>query len=529
MNRADLRGAGVLVRTELRAHVRYVRRDGRRALATVLMLLALPFWIGVTAFDPARSFGRALASGAVPYGTAGATFTGLTVAAGYIGAAGGFNQRRVGAVGPLVRTSLAPAAVSLGRMAHRVAEALVVVVPTTLFLLLAVTIGAGGPVVPLVVSLAALPVFVAAYTVGRVVGDVLRYANERLGVSLWVKALAVLALTAVFFLGTQLFVSGGMSGDASVGVPAFLPGRPLQAYAGFVFAPLGTTPTPLGAGVAAVLVLLGPVAVLGGVRLETYLLVRDVGSDDSKRAAGTRGVPAVFRRPPSLRVAWRYLLRTRRDPRMLAHLGPLLFGGLAMVGSVLQSPSTLLRTGPPALVVGGATFAGSAYCLNPLGDDVDQLPLLLTSTESVGVLLRGRMLSGILPGLGLGVGVGTPLALLEWSPLYAVGQTLLAVALATSGAGVALGLGSLVPKFERHEAMGVERAHPSTTAVLGFFFLGLLVGGTGILLLLWTLGGGSLGAAAVAWSLYLTVLAVSSVAGYRYAVRKFDALTLDDI
>jgi hypothetical protein len=47
MNRRDLRGAAVLVRTELLARVRDVRSDARRALATLLTLVALPLWIGV--------------------------------------------------------------------------------------------------------------------------------------------------------------------------------------------------------------------------------------------------------------------------------------------------------------------------------------------------------------------------------------------------------------------------------------------------------------------------------------------------
>jgi len=528
MNRRELDGAAALVRTELRAQVRYVLGDTRRALATLLMLVGLPLWIGASSFDGAVSFGRSLSRGTVPLGAAGATFTGLALAAGYIGGAGGFNQRRVGNVGPLVRTSLAPTAVSLGRMAHRVTESLALVIPAAALLLLGVAVGAGGVLVPVVVFLVALPVFVAGYAVGRVVGDCFRWINERLAVSIWVKALGVLALTAVFFLGTQLFVTGGAS-ESAVGVPAFLPGRPMQAYASVAFAPLGGRPTALGALTAVVVLLLGPVATVTAVRLETYLLVRDIGSDETARASGTSGVPRLFRAWPSLRIAWRYLLRTRRDPRMLAHLGPLLFGGLAMVGTVIQNPSSLLLIGPAAAVVGGATFAGSAYCLNPLGDDVDQLPLLLTSTESVGVLLRGRMLAGIVPGLALAVGVGGPLALLEWPPLYALGQSLLAVVLATTGAGVALGLGALVPKFERHQTMGVERAHPSTTAVLGFFLGVLIVGGGGILLLLWTLGDGSLAAAVLAWPIYLGLLAALGLVGYRYAVRKFDALTLDDI
>ena len=529
LTRSDLRGAWVLVRTELVAQVRYVRRDARRALAALVMLLALPFWISVNAFPAARAFGAQLAGGTVPVGTAGATFAGVVVAAAYIGGAGGFNQRRVGEVGPLVRTALPPAAVSLGRMAHRVAESLAVVLPTAAVLLLATGLGAGGVTVPLAVGLATAPLFVASYAVGRIVGDGFRYLNERLGVSLWVKAIAVLALASTVFVVVQQLAAAGVDAGMSFGVPAFLPGRPLQAYAGVAFAPFGGTVTALGSAVAVGFLALAPAAVLAAVRVETHLLVRDVGSDERSEAGGSRGVPGLFGRTRSLRVAWRYLLRTRRDPRMLGHLGPLLFGGLALVGTSIQNPGSLLVTGPPAAVVGGATFAGSAYCLNPLGDDRDQLPLLLTSTESVGVLLRGRMLAGIVPGLVLAIGVGGPLALVERSLPYAVGQSLLAVVLAVTGAGIAVGLGSLVPKFERQEAMGVERAHPSTVAVLGFFFGMLLVGAAGIVMLLWTLGPADLGVAAVVWLGYLGVLSVLAYLGHEYAVGKFDALTLDDI
>lgn len=527
--RSDLRGAWVLVRTELRAQVRYVREDTGRLLAALVTVLALPFWISVNAVPAALSFGATLAGGVVPVGTAGATFTGTVVAALYVGGAGGFNQRRVGEVGPLVRTALAPAAVSLGRMAHRVAESMAVVLPTAVVLLVATGVGAGGAVVPLAVGLATAPLFVASYAVGRIVGDGFRYLNERLGISLWVKALAVLALASTVFLVVQRLAAAGVGATASFGVPAFLPGRPLQAYAGVAFAPFGGTVSALGAAVAVAFLLLAPAAVVAAVRIETHLLVRDVGSDRQDEATGSRGVPRPFGRAPSLRIAWRYLLRTRRDPRMLGHLGPLLFGALALVGTSLQDPGSLLVTGPPAAVVGGATFAGAAYCLNPLGDDRDQLPLLLTSTESVGVLLRGRMLAGIVPGLVIAIGIGGPLSLVERSLPYAVGQSLLAVVLAVAGAGIAVGLGSLVPKFERQEAMGIERAHPSTIAVLGFFFGMLFVGVVGIVALLWTLGPADPGVAAVVWLAYLGVLSLLAYLGHGYAVGKFDALTLDDI
>jgi NADH:ubiquinone oxidoreductase subunit K len=532
--RADARDAGALCRTELRARVRHIRGEPRQLVANAFMLLLFGVGLPLVLVAPALSYGGRLASGPLPAGQSGAILASVAGVGLYLGGAGGFNQNRTGSVGPLVRTSIPPRAVALGRLVSETAQASVLVVPPGVVLLCVVAVGAGSPLPALALALASLPVLVASLLAGRVLGDAVRFVSRTVGLSLWAKALGFFAVTTVFYVGTQRLIESRV-GDSeelrSFSIPPLLPGEPLQAYAVAVFDPLGAAGHPLGLLVGLVVLASVPVTLAVALRVEAGLLGLESGgsSDERDVASATRGVPRPFTGTPSARVAWRYLLRTRRDPRMLAHLSPLLFGAMAMLASFLTDPESLLLVGPGALVVGGTTLAGAAYCLNPLGDDGDQLPLLLTSTQSVGVLLRGRALAGMIPGLVLAVGIGTPLALFQHGVLAATGQTLLAVALAVSSAGTALGIGALVPKFEQREYMNVERSHPSTIAVLGFFFGGLVVGAVGLVLLFSTLGGGSLPLAAAAWAVYLLVVALPPVAGYVYAVRKFDALTLDDV
>jgi hypothetical protein len=182
------------------------------------------------------------------------------------------------------------------------------------------------------------------------------------------------------------------------------------------------------------------------------------------------------------------------------------------------------------MVVTGAVFSGVLYCLNPLGDDRDQLPLLMTSVRSTGVLLRGRMLAGAAVGAVFAVGLGTPLAALRNPPVYVLLQTGLGSVLLVAIPAAALGLGAFAPTFERPEHLNVERAQPSQRATMGFLFGGTAVAGAGTFLAWWTVNGDS-GAPLLlgGWVGYLAVVAGLGFAGYRYAVRRFDAFTLDDV
>jgi len=527
--RDDLRDGLTVARAELRAQYRQIRSDRRRLLATVVGFLGFSVFLAVSFLSGAIAFGDAFGH-TVPLGTAGVALSAVTVTVMYLGAANGFGQSQVGTVEPLIRTSVPPQAVSIGRVIAQTVQSGWIIVPIGILLLAGVTIG-GGPVVAAAILVAALPLMAVGLLVGRLIGRTASYVNERLQVSLWVKAVLLLALTGAIFLGTQLLLNSRYETGIAFAAGPIVPGTPLQSYAAVVFAPFGTTPGPLGIAVTGLVLVAIPIGLVGALRLETYMLVTDVGSDAStaEQTKESYGVPSLFDTTPSARVAWRYLVRTRRDPRMLAHLAPLLFGAFGMAGSAFQDPGILLTIGPGVAVVGGAVLAGGAYCLNPMGDDRDQLPLLLTSSPSVDVMVRGRMLAGIALGLAVAISIGTPLAVVEYRPGYLLGQSLLAVVLTTASAGIAVGLGAIAPKFERREYMNVERAHPSQWALLGFLFGGMIVGAIGFLLLGLTLAGEHMLAVAFGWLLYVTILGVSSWGGYRYAVRRFDEFTLDDM
>ena len=515
---------------ELRAQLRRLLTNKRRLLATLGALVGFGVFFPLLLVPSAMAFGERLAGGSAPLGTAGVGLWAATGVVAYLGAANGFNQAQVGTTGPLVRTSIPPRAVSIGRFLARSAQSLAIVVPVSVALLGGVAIG-GGPAAAAFVAIAAVPVLAAGLIVGGIVGNLFRYANERLQLSLWLKALLLLVIMTGAFLGTQLVLDARFEGEGGFATGTLIPGTPLQSYVAVVFAPFGTTLEPLGIAAIAFLLVAIPVAFLGEIRLETYLLVSDVGTDASTagRTDESYGVPQLFDVTPSTRISWRYLVRTRRDPRMLAHLMPILFGAFGMAGSAIQDPGILLSIGPGATVVAGAILAGSAYCLNPLGDDRDQLPLLFTSTDSIDVVLRGRMLAGIALGLIVAVGIGAPLAAVEHGPRYVLGQSLLAVVLAGASVGIAVGFGAVAPKFERREYMSVERAHPSQWALFGFSFGALIVSVIGFLLLGVTLSGEYLLPAVFGWLLYVVVLAVASWGGYRYAVGRFDGFTMDDI
>jgi len=540
--RALARDARALLATEIRVRVRSVLADRRKLLGTATSLamfgLLFPWFFRANV----TSFAERVAGGNVPLGPLGAAFTGLCVLGLTVGASTGFGQERAGRVGPLVRTSVPPLAVSLARLASEVLRGLTVFALPAVAVLVFLGAGSGGPVLPLVLATGALPLVLTGLLVGRLAGDAVRYLNLAVGVSLWVKAAAAVVVSLAFFVGTQALLfaetadsgGNGANGDtgsplASVSIPPLLPGEPLQAYAGVVSSPVGGSPRALGWAVGALLLAAVPVALVVALRVETRLLFREVSGDRAgDGVAGTSGVPRPFTVGPGPRVAWRYLLRTRRDPRILSHLMIVLFMGIGSLGNVVQDPGSITGIGPPVAVIGGAVIAGAAYCMNPLGDDVDQLPLLLTSADSTDLLLRGRALAGAAIGLPLALGAGVPLAAIGRSPVFAAWLAVLAVALVFAGTGAALGLGALVPKFERYEYMSVERPHPSNYVVFGYLIGTMLVGGLGFALVDRSASGGAGALVGVAWTVYLGVVGGVGLAGYVYARRRFDDLSLDE-
>ena len=532
IRRRDLRDASILARTELTAMWRRIT-DSRRQLIGI-GLGALQFIVILPAlfFQQAIAFGSDLGGGAVPVGTLGALCTTAIVSGAYLGTFSAISQNRIGSVGPLIRTSVPPSAVSAGRIASETVQAsLLFVIPIPVVLVL-VGVGAGGPLAPLLLGTSLLLFLFVGLFFGRTIGAVTRYAGVLSRLSAWGKAVAFLLIMGLVFVGSQAAIQALLPDDADIGIavslPAFLPGSPIQGAATVFFAPLGASPGALDVFALVAILLALPVGLALAIRAETALLVAD--DDDDASEAATRSVPWPFTVTPASRVAFRHLLRTARDPKSAFHLLPVVFGALGPAAVWFGQPDLALTLGPPMLVILGAEIAGLLYCLNPLGDDRDQLPLLLSSVRSTSVLLRGRMLGGAAVGIVVAVGLGTPLSAVGGSPGYVVLQTLLAIVLVVALPAMALGLGSFAPTFERQEYMNVERAQPSQRATMGFLFGGTIVAGAGLFLAWWTVNADPVLPLVVGgWIAYLAVVVGLGLVGYRYAVRRFDAFTLDDV
>ncbi|MBO4247522.1 hypothetical protein IL252_06790 [Halomicrobium sp. IBSBa] len=528
MRQSDLRDGAVLARTELRAQIRRIAGNRRQLIGVVVGVLSFGLFFPLTFLSQVLAFGAGLAGGDPPLARFGTVLVSALTIGLYFGAATAINQTRVGAIGPLVRTSIPPEGVVIGRFTSETLQATAFAVVPGVVLLVMVAAGAGTPLPALLVLAASLPLLVAGLVVGRTIGATVRYLGLLSRLSAWAKAVVLVVLAGTVFVGFQTAIPAVMGDGDGPALSALLPGQPLQAYASVVSAPLGATPRPLGVVVAAVTLAAIPVGLAATLRIESALLFDDRGDQSGDQQTTSRSAPRVLAATPSTRIAWRYLLRTRRNPKLVSHLSMVLFGGLAFAGSLVTQPDLLTDLGPGAAVVAGSVLAGATFCLNPMGDDREQLPLLLTSTASTRHLLRGRVVGGLVVGGIVAVGVGLPLGLVSDPPLRVLGRTLLTPVVLLAAAGTALGVGAIVPKFERSEYMNVERAHPSTLGTLTYFFGTLVVVGIGLALVWLSVDGGGL-LLVGAWIVYLAVLATTGVGGYYYAVRKFDRLTLDDV
>jgi len=532
MRRSDLRDATTIARTELAAMWRRLTDNRRRMLGVGAGVLQFVIVLPAVFFQPVLAFGRDLASATPPVGTVGALYFGAAVSGVYLGSMAAIGQNRIGSVGPLIRTAVPPAAVSAGRIASETVQGTVIFALFGLAALVEVGIGAGDPLAALLLGGGLFLFVLAGLFLGRTVGAAARYAGVLARLSGWGKAAAFLLVMVAVFLGSQVAIQAVLPDDADFGfavaVPAFLPGEPIQAVASLLLSPLGAAARPLGLPALAVTVAAIPVFLALAVRAETALLLTD--ADDGTEEAVTRTVPRPFTATPGTRVAFRHLLRTARDPKSAFHLLPVLFGGLGAGVTWFSQPDLAFAMGPPAMVILGAETAGLLYCLNPLGDDRDQLPMLMTSVRSTSVFLRGRLLGGAAVGAVFALGLGTPIAVLGHPPAYVVLQTALAVVLLGAIPAAALGLGAFAPKFERPESLNIERAQPSQRATFGFLFGGTLLAGGGMFLAWWTVNGDSGVPLLVGgWIGYLAVVVGLGLGGYRYAVRTFDALTLDEV
>lgn len=412
--------------------------------------------------------------------------------------------------------------------------------PTAL-VIAAFGLGTGSPTAAVVGAAAIALAVTAAAVVGYAVGLAGRLALQAVPLSAGKRSLlsgtGQVGYVLLFAVGGAVVGSTGAQLEDELTLSALAPEGPppipLGYYADLFF--LGTPQVDgLGLGAAAsalALVATVPLGVMATVELAPRLwhadrpvpAERDVDrTDDAGDTAAESRSSAADRRNwpwlgfPAGYVADGILRRVIRTPQRLMHVVYyVLVVGMIAAGGVTEPTILPLLLGG-GLVGLGVWLAGGAVGLNPLGEEgamLGQLVLTETPPES---FVRARVLAGTVVGLPV-VLVGT--ALLAVGPLSAVEAALAGafwVVLLPASAGLAVGIGSLLPKTEPGQVLErIEARPPEFVAIAAHAVLtGMLAVAGGVLLVLdlpATLRWGGLAAVALS-----TVIAGD--AGYRFAV-----------
>ena len=529
------RRTALVARTELRRRVRAVRDDSRQLVALAIGGLFLGLF-ALVVVGGAFFAGRAAADGSIPSGAA------RTVAAFALGLPaltalfrGGQKLNRPDGADSLLTAAPTRDVVAGLLVAEFASGSGLFVVPFVLAgVLFAVGAGSvvGAALVPAALLTAAVVGTVAGFAVALGVLLVVSRSEFLQRYKTWVGVLALAAYFGILF---------GGSADSALG-PVFraLGASPVGWYADLAL--VGTTPgaepaRAAGAALGSVVVLVGGVGV--SVRLAGRLWFESPARPaEATAAASAMDGSLVGRLPvsrPTRRIARKGWLRARRAPLTLVYAVYPIFVLYAPVAEALSTGS-VPRYLPTALALYVAWAAGAAFTLNPLGDEGSVLPVTLTTPVSGRQFVAGHALTGVAVGVPLAllaVGVGSVFAGL--SPTAAVPVAALAVVLPVAATGIAVGVGTVFPKFETSRiGRGREAVVPSLLA-FGSYSLGLT-----LLALPGLLGSFTLVAGPVAGLLGTTTSLVTALGaattgvlvsvtgglGVWYGVRQFESYTM---
>lgn len=409
---------------------------------------------------------------------------------------------------PLLLTSASTRAIVIGKIVSLLVSWLILVV-VGFALVIAYAVGARAPLFPVSVAVAALPLFVLVLLLGLALGYGLWLGVERLGLSEGIRQLLTAGLYIVvvglMFVGGSLLGGGAAGSNLSEILPTDDPTIPIGWYADLLF--VGSPMEP----VLGIQTLLAAAIVLGGIPLGFSIVVRlaprywyatpaDDSTEDSERTqeqevdrtpSETIGrVPGtVSGRFPTVRAALGYLRSGRRQPGQFVYLFYYIFPIAPILAQqAISDPGSLPLSIGASLVLLGVWLAGGLFCLNPLGSEGTMLSQLVLAKRPAQTFTHARFLLGI--GIGTLLSV-TGIAIFVYShgsipALAALAAVLLVPVAVTASAGLALGLGALLPKFEAVEIFeSVETVAPSLIAAVLHAFLSVLflAGAIGLALL----------------------------------------------
>lgn len=539
----DVRHGLGIARVELRRSLRKSFGTRKRQLTALgfvaLFSPLLVFWFGI-----ARDAGReAAARGTLPLDLLGVQVSLLVVVFVVVGALRVVQQGRPEG-DALLLTATTPRAVLVGVSLHATIRLVGFVSLPTLLFAGGFALGAGAPTVALLAVLAVIPLFSAVSMLGTVVGKLavlgllqsrrLRTVSRAFGLAL------LLALMALSYAA----MAPVMGAAAPLALLATVT-RPAALYLAFVF--LGT---PFGPGLSAGSVAVGALVVAAVPALfavanrlaprlwfadatPTELLQRDTsaptGGEPSPGATTRRGgdpfPPRVGPRPLSLALGlW---VRWLRIPVRFSPLFPLVIVLATALFGTVDDPDSIPLVAGGVLVFAGVYLSGAVFGLNPLGEAGAMRAVESLSATAPRTLVLGHVLAGLLAGTPTAIAGAVLLAVtLGTTVPTGVALAALAAVLSVASAGVAVGIGTVLPSRDAQRTYrGYEVATPSQWALVGYvvaamLLVGVAAAGAAVAFIL--VGEGSL-LAVVALAAAAAVLLAVGYAGFRTSVGRFAA------
>ncbi len=439
----------------------------------------------------------------------------------------------------MMLTTTTPRAVVVGLLTAETIRLLLWLAPPTLLVVAAFAVGAQTPAMIVTVPVGLGPVLAFTAVAGYLFGIAALYVSRYVPLPSSVKTVLYPLGFVVVILGSQIVPRLALDGNLPFSLAPIqraLLQSPLAAYADVFL--LGTpVARPLSVTALAVLgvFLAGvPIGFTVAGHLATRFWTTDTSVDAPSRDVPAESTPTTVPRPfawsKSGRIGWHYLRYGLRSPQQFVHLIVFLFAFAPVASTLAEAPDLAYLFALGGSVIFGALLAGSAFCLNPFGDEQRTLPLLLLTETQPSRFVRGRIVAGTTASVPFVVAI--PLAVVTIGPpSFVDGAAFVAVGLvlAVLSAGWAVGLGTLVPMYESRTMYGVETVVPSLPVLLGH---GFAVGSLGIVSLVLTgiaLSQGVpasvpvLGGAGLA----LPLLVGSACVAYVYAVRQYRAYGIE--
>ncbi|MFC6720658.1 type II CAAX endopeptidase family protein [Halobacteriaceae archaeon SHR40] len=512
--RTDLAVGVVVARAEIRDRFRRTTSSRRkRALFVFLALFAVP---GVVLFVRQAYAVGVLTREGVGFPVVAAARNLLVPGMAILAVVAGLEAvQQLGneSVRPLVLTSAPTRAVVIGKVLSLLASWLVLF-GMGFSLVLAYAAGARAPIFVLSIIAAGLPIFVLVLLSGLAVGYLLWLGVDRIGLSKSYQQLLTATLYIVvlggIYAGSSLLGEGAAEGGIRELLPTGEPLVPIGWYADLFFLGSPMEPTIGMQTLGAVLTVTVAIGLTFGlvVRLAPRYWYATPGESESADASAQiqpgefdetpgegigRTADSVFGRSRTLRAALGYTRSSVRDPGQFVYLFYYLFPVAPVLAQqAVGNPALFPTTAGATLIVLGVWLAGGVFCLNPLGAEGTMLSQLVLAPAPAETFVHARLLAGTLLGLvvsvsGLAVVTATVSAVTPTLALLGLG--FLACTVLTSAA-FALGIGSVLPKFEAVEIFeSVETLAPSIFAAVihGFVATLLLAGGfAGTLAVGWT-------------------------------------------